>query len=301
MLRASEVAVTQVEHLWEHHVPRGMISLWEGKPGQGKSLATCRVASDVSHKAPVLFSPREDSLGSVVVPRLKASGANMDNVLFSEWNLPKDMDRLRGEITETGARLAILDPVASHISSSIYHEHSVRQILEPVIDMAKELDCAILMVSHRTKAANSAHPLEQIARMVCLYGTNPKDMHERFLVPVKSNVGPLPNALVLEVDDDGDGEHSFITRRERHTAKSLDGKVDETTFTVPRSKKEAAAVILTKVLKASGGELAIAEVRRKVIDSGQSWAAMKAVAEDMGLIATGRGTWAMPQALLELL
>jgi AAA domain len=50
-IRAADVPREPVRWLWRERIPRGMISLVAGRPGEGKSLFTNLVGADVSRRS----------------------------------------------------------------------------------------------------------------------------------------------------------------------------------------------------------------------------------------------------------
>jgi len=125
--------------------------------------------------------------------------------------LPADTDRLRAEIVAAGARLAVIDPLSACLErgASPNTDHTVRAALMPLVRVAAETDCAILVVRHLRK--DHAGPaiyrgLGSIgtvaaARVAWLLTKHPSDANLRVLTMTKSNVGPLPAPKVFAVAD----------------------------------------------------------------------------------------------------
>src|SRR3954453_2909305 len=91
--RASEIAPEKVTWLWDQRIPAGKVSIWDGDPGQGKSVVSVSVASHVSagrtfpdgaqcEVGNVLICNIEDGEADTTVPRLKANGADLERVLM---------------------------------------------------------------------------------------------------------------------------------------------------------------------------------------------------------------------------
>ena len=76
MRLASQVEATEIEFV-APGIPRGMITVVSGRPGDGKSIWAALLAAHVSQTEAVIFSNHEDHHGVVVRPRLEAAGAVM--------------------------------------------------------------------------------------------------------------------------------------------------------------------------------------------------------------------------------
>lgn len=235
LLPAKSVQKRPVEWLWEKHIPFGMISLIAGRPEKGKSMLTARIAADVSHNHPVIFSTYEDPIAEVARPRLEAAGANLDNVFF--WKrgirLPEDIRELRSEIEATAAMLVVMDPAASHTRNSIYNATAIRDAFGPLVEIADETDCAMLFVHHVVKNVDlKADPLSAVGgaggglaamvRAAYLFGDSPDDPDERLLCQLKCNIANQRVGLkfemdVMELGDDVDA--AFLESRGTHSYK----------------------------------------------------------------------------------
>ena len=213
-LLASEVERREVRWLWRGRIPEGMPTLVAGRAGTAKSLFTAQLAAEVSQKADVIFSNREDPLNEVVVPRLEAAGANMKRISFMppSFILPRDTLLLGQMVERRKAKLIVLDPIAAHLSVSIFNDQQVRLALTPLAQMLAELGCACVMVAHTVKyVSRGAHPLTAVggpgggvtgaSRAVFLFGEDPHDQDVRVLAAVKFNLGRKPKAVAWEIEE----------------------------------------------------------------------------------------------------
>ena len=111
LIPASELKPEQVEWLWPGRIPLGTITILDGSPGLGKSLITYDLAARVTAGRPVpgcadatdpaaaILLQAEDHPQTVVVPSLKAAGADLSKVyLCNRWQ-------------ETGRTLQIPDNI----------------------------------------------------------------------------------------------------------------------------------------------------------------------------------------------
>ncbi len=182
----SDVEPGKVSWLWRPWLPLGKISILEGDPDVGKSILTLTMAATVStgrawpesrieehtvrqsEAAPagVVLVGVEDDEEDTIVPRLIAAGADLSRVATMRQPLdgngdpvpfviPEDVNRLRRAIEEVDARLVVIDPVTAFLSTTkvkINDDPTTRQALMPLVVLARETGCVILLVRHLNKA-----------------------------------------------------------------------------------------------------------------------------------------------------
>lgn len=222
-IRADRIQIRPVSWLWRERVPRGMMTIFGGRPDKGKGLMSARVAADVSNTkvqredgtwrwGRVLYSAIEDSHEVMTAPRLQAAGANMKNVHVWRFQLMRDWDELEYILLEEEIDLLVMDPLAAHLSGGVSrHSDNIRTVTNPLTNLAEETQTAVLAVEHVLKHISpNAHPLQSIggsgsglaaaARMAYLIGVDPKDDDRRLLANIKSNISEPPMALAFEID-----------------------------------------------------------------------------------------------------
>jgi hypothetical protein len=182
----ADVEPTKVEWLWRPWLPLGKVSILEGEPDVGKSALSLTLSAIVSNggawpdsvvdgdvipgvateTAGVVLVGVEDDDADTVVPRLIAGKADLTRVhtitqpLDARGNpepfiIPDDVERLRRAVLETGAKLVIIDPITAFLSTSQVKagdDPSTRQALMPLVRLAAESGCAVLLVRHLNKA-----------------------------------------------------------------------------------------------------------------------------------------------------
>ena len=165
LTRADQIEAEQVEWLWQDRIPFGAITILGGNPGLGKSLLTVWLAAKLSRgelggdgPATVLLSSAEDPRAQVVVPRLKAAGAEMERVHFVEINrdgfqtpplLPDDVAEVGRQIEIERARLLVIDPLMAHLAAGInsWKDQEIRTALLPLKAIAEEMRAAVVVVA----------------------------------------------------------------------------------------------------------------------------------------------------------
>jgi hypothetical protein len=229
---ASEIAPERIDWLWPDRIAIGKLTCFGGDPGTGKSQIALHAAAVVTKgdswpcgegRAPlgsVLILSAEDGAADTVVPRLIAAGADRacvhivtavqaeDGKGHNTFNLQGDLDLLEKKIKEVGdVLLVIIDPISSYMGRSDSHKNAeVRQVLEPIGEMAARLRVAILAITHFSKGGSgtSAKSLHRFIGSIAFVGAartvfaaieDPDDPSRRLLLHVKNNLARPPQGL----------------------------------------------------------------------------------------------------------
>ncbi len=183
--RASDIEAREIDWLWKPWLPAGMLTLFAGYGGGGKSTVALSIAAACStggrlpdgQAAPLLSTlifAAEDSPEHTIIPRLAALGANLDRIHVVDGIPQTGGDpgwvqlRAHALIIEQSVRqldigLLILDPVSSYIGdANSDRESDVRAALSPLVKMAERTGCAVLMIRHVSKAGDSVRAASRI-------------------------------------------------------------------------------------------------------------------------------------------
>lgn len=183
----SMVAPAQVRWLWTFEglglIPVGSLTVLAGRGGVGKTSLVLSLVAALSrgelagdffgHKFPSVLCTREDDAATVSVPRLVAAGADLNNVFAGEvgttyqdgsrsearpMRFPDDMAVLRGMVREHGVKLVLIDPANSAMRGGLSPNslEDVREAFEPLARLAREEDCAVVLITHFNKGQGSA-------------------------------------------------------------------------------------------------------------------------------------------------
>lgn len=224
LVRGSTITTHPVSWLWNDWIASGKLQILAGQPGAGKTTLAMSMAAvvtrggewpDGSTCAPgnVVIWSGEDDPTDTLAPRLMAAGADMDRVFFVDvvtaggerrpFDPASDMPALAAAIDEAGGcALLILDPIVTAVTGDGNSNTEVRRGLQPVVDLAARLKCAVLGLTHLTKGTSGRDPLDRVtgslafgavARVVMLAAkrqdAGDAGAMDRLLCRVKSNNG----------------------------------------------------------------------------------------------------------------
>jgi putative DNA primase/helicase len=215
-------------------------------------------------------------------------------------------------------QLLIVDPVVSAIIGDGHRANDVRRGLQPLVDLAQSLDCAVLGITHFSKGSTGRDPLERVmgsqafgalARVVLVAakeaGSDQDSPPRRFVARAKSNIGP----------DGGGFDYQLLqTELELHegvvaayvewqgaiqgSARELLGavEVDEPTGD-DGSERDDARLFLTSML--ADGPTPVRRIKADAIGAGYAWRTIERAKRDAGIEARKLGlkdgwVWALP-------
>ena len=224
LIRASDLSPEPIDWLWREYLPRGKVTVLAGAPGTGKTTIAMKIAATVSNgarwpdnsKSPrgeVLIWSGEDDLKDTLIPRLALAGADLEHVHFistvtdldgrRSFDPARDMAALRAQLSRIEHVHLLIDPIVSAVAGDSHRNAEVRRSLQPLVDLAGELRCAVVGITHFTKGTSGRDPVERLtgslafgalARIV-LIAAKPREGGEqgespRLLLRAKSNIGP---------------------------------------------------------------------------------------------------------------
>jgi hypothetical protein len=178
IVRASDIPMRVQDWIWEGHLVRGSQELMSGMPDLSKSTvqinyvacATARLVwpdgAPAIEPMNVVMLTAEDTLDQIVVPRLRAAGADINRVTFikciktdehdRQFLLAEDLYRLEHIVKKIGdVGLITIDPITAYMGGRMdsHKATEVRSQLGPLKDFAERMNIAISTITHPAKHA----------------------------------------------------------------------------------------------------------------------------------------------------
>lgn len=269
-LNAAPLAQTRtrrIDWLYADRIPLRTGTILAGQGGIAKSTIISDIIAKATrgelpgtfHGAPVMvgiISP-EDDVESVLVPRLMAAGANLENVVNLSvtasadgrtWttlpNIADDLPAMGDLIRDNGIKLLVVDPLVSIMSGNSISQSDVRRNFDPLSALAKEHDFAVLAVAHFGKSGEKAgdrlsgsHAFRDIARVLIVAAVD-EETGLRVLTVEKSNYSPLQPSDAYSIEsksvllDDGHTQsigHAVLVGESAVTVQDLMDRDRDTT------------------------------------------------------------------------
>lgn len=335
LICAVDVYQQGISWLWKDWLAKGKLHILAGQAGTGKTTLALSLAATISKggqfadgliakKGSVLIWSGEDGINDTLAPRLSAAGSDLTKIHFIDgyddnyqkrsFDPATDMPALMMKVESMAdLSLLIIDPIVSAISGDGNKNGDVRRGLQPLVDLASCLNCAVLGITHLSKGGQGKDPLERVtgslafgavARIVMIAakikdGENTK----RIICRVKSNIG----------SDEGGFEYHL---EQQNTSTNLvasvaiwDTKLEGSAFSLlgestyyqggeyAKSALESAKDFLLELLV--DGELASLQIQQDAKNSGHSWATVKRAKEALNVVASkskidNRWYWKLP-------
>jgi putative DNA primase/helicase len=188
LTNAGAMKMEKINWLWNGWIARGEVGLIAGVPEAGKTTCTISIAAifssggrwpdgTLSKPGNVIIWTGEDNPQSTLIPRLVQMGGDVARVEFvtghpdedgkmHPFNPAKDLPGLTLAAKELpgGCDLLIIDPIVAAIGGKVDNGNNAghREKLQPLVDFAKELNCAVLGVTHFTKGSISKDPIDRV-------------------------------------------------------------------------------------------------------------------------------------------
>lgn len=220
----ADLTPVPINWLWRDWLALGKLHILAGSPGQGKTTLALAMAAAVtvggrfpdgstSPVGNVLVWSGEDDPTDTLMPRLLACGGNAQRIFFIKGKIrdgelhpfdpAQDIRALHAAIEQIGGiKLLIVDPVVSTVQGDSHKNTEVRRALQPLVDLATLCGCAVLGITHFSKAGQGYDPSQRVvgsvaftavARVVLVAAkvkAKDGDQDARILARSKSNIGP---------------------------------------------------------------------------------------------------------------
>ena len=205
-------------------MPYGKITIIQGDPGEGKTTLVLQMIAKLTRgetiineetKEPinVIYQTAEDGLSDTIKPRLVAANADCSKVLvIDDKETPLTMldVRLEKAISETGARLVVLDPIQGFLGADVdmHRANEIRPVMKHIAEIAEKYRCAIILVGHMNKNSNGKSSyrglgsidFQAAARSVLIVGRVKGEPEVRVVCHVKSSLAPEGKSIAFRLD-----------------------------------------------------------------------------------------------------
>ena len=291
LVSASDLTPEKIEWLWHGYLARGKLHVLAGQAGTGKTTIALSLAAIVTRggKLPdgstvaasnVLIWSGEDGIADTLLPRLIAAGADIKRIFFTgltvgdgtvrPFDPASDLPDLvaKAEAVVGGIALMIVDPVVNVITGNSHGNAEVRRDLQPLVNLADRLHCAVIGITHFTKGTEGKNPLDRVTGSLALaavarvvFATGKTDEVEgdgnRVFCRVKSNIGKDDGGFRYSLEMaviPGDIEASRVRWHgavEGHAKELLGDGEDKKAEGDAAAKTHAAMVALVEMLRAA--------------------------------------------------
>lgn len=213
-----------VEWLWHEVLPAAMFVMLVSEEGVGKSTLAAWIAAMVTRGGQwpnggtvepgrVIWLSTEESPEYVLAPRFVANGADLGRIIPGpDHFLTQDIGRLDAVCAaHPDLRLIVMDPITSFVAGNENSNIDVRDALEPLVKLAERRGVCVLGLSHLNKKVDlkminrtlGSRAWSAVPRMIWTVTRPPEetgDDTERFLLNIKSNLGPRPEGLKFKIE-----------------------------------------------------------------------------------------------------
>lgn len=167
---ASAFAPERAAYLVQPYLPRGMVSILGGVSAAGKTSLALDVCARLTRgaafapdtppqpPATVLYLTAENDPNKVLRPRAEAMGADLDRLYFQDGaSYSMGDEELAALCRVYRPALLVFDPIQSYLGQGVQMNRAeqVRPLLDHLGALAKELDMAVLLISHMSKPGES--------------------------------------------------------------------------------------------------------------------------------------------------
>lgn len=157
-----------ISYLWENTLIKGGLSILAAKPKVGKStlarnlalaIAKCEpsfLGRNIADSGPVVYLALEEKR-SEVKKHFERMGVTEELPIFVHTGSApeKAIDELRKAVMESQAVMAIVDPLQRLVRIRDLNDYSVVSLaLEPLMQIARDTNCHLLLIHHATKGIN---------------------------------------------------------------------------------------------------------------------------------------------------
>lgn len=324
-LNLSEMRKT--EWLWKHRIPLGLVTVFSGYAGIGKTLMALDLAARLStgenfvdglvnDNDPVstLLLSDEDDPETLLGPRYVVAGGDLNRLQLVEGTvtpsgemisvkLDKDISIIRQTLLENSdIKLVVIDPLMNYLGKKDgKNAQEVRDILMPLSRLAQEFNIAIIIIAHNSKqqGLNALHKIGgsagigEVVRMGWMFTAN-EDKTVTTMSQIKYNLGKFNGVEFTTVgeeipDQPALGEQAKIKFLGESKLSADDIISDNEDFEVRKERKASRREQFIRDLFKSEKRVYIDSFKDDLTNKmSSSWETICRIAEKMGVYINGK-------------
>lgn len=329
LIRGCDITPEPVTWIWDGWLAAGKMHVLGGAPGTGKTTISMGLAATVttggrwpdgsqSLAGNVVIWSGEDDPADTLVPRLALSGADLNRVYFisdvregkeqRSFDPSKDMDVLRRKLAEIGdVLLLIVDPIVSAVTGDSHKNAEVRRGLQPLVDLAAAMRCALLGITHFSKGTGGRDPVERLtgslafgalARVVLVAAKHQEEGDDgrtvRLLLRAKSNIGPDDGGFEYDLHQGELKTYPGVFTSSVLWGQSVEGAARELLASADATGDDGEGGTLTDAKRFLSDLLSDGPVPSKIVKAdadgaGFSWATIRRAQKTLGIEAEKEG------------
>ncbi len=323
LIRASDITPEPIAWLWDGWLAAGKMHVFGGAPGTGKTTISMGLAATVttggrwpdgtrSIAGNVVIWSGEDDPADTLIPRLALSGADLSRVYFiadiregneqRSFDPARDTEPLRRKLAEIGGvKLLIVDPVVSAIAGDSHKNAEVRRGLQPLVDLAGAMRCALLGITHFSKGTSGRDPVERLtgslafgalARVVLVAAKHQEEGENgrtvRLFCRAKSNIGPDGDGFEYDLHQSELKTHPGIFASSVLWGDAVEGAARELLATADATSDDGEGGTLTDAKRflsdlLADGPLPSNTIKADADGAGYSWATIRRAQKALGI------------------
>lgn len=348
LIRACDLTPEPITWLWNGWLAAGKMHIFGGAPGTGKTTISMGLAAivttggrwpDGTRSIPgnVVIWSGEDDPADTLIPRLALSGADLERIYFiadiregserRSFDPARDMAPLRRKLAEIGGvRLLIVDPIVSAVTGDSHKNAEVRRGLQPLVDLAGSMRCALLGITHFSKGTGGRDPVERLtgslafgalARVVLVAAKHQEEGEDgrtvRLFCRAKSNIGPDDGGFEYDLHQAELKKHPGVFASAVLWGDAVEGAARELLATADATGDDGEGGTLADAKRflfdlLADGPLPTKTIKADADGAGYSWATIRRAQKALGIEPVKEGghfggtrqqwVWRMPAAEL---
>ena len=289
-------------------IPEGQIALIAADGGVGKTTLWVHIFAALSagrgcildppgytrNPMKIAFCTTEDSVKKKLRRKLRAAGANMDNIVTMDISADKNgvlkdfkfgSKKMESFLKHFRPAICVFDPVQGFIPPRVNmgSRNEMRDCMAPLVAIGEDIGTTSLVICHtnkrkgaygRDRIADSAD-LWDIARSVIMAGYT-ENQGERYLSNEKNNYAPLQETVLYSVDNT-----ERIVQTGTSWKRDREYMLDATTAKAPPKRDDCKGFILNALTEADGRYMLSDELTKKARQYGYAFTTIKRAREEL--------------------